>query len=134
MPDLLQVVADLVWVGLALVWLAYIRSSNRSRMGAARNECINCGAAIEPFAGISLTGRRTLCAGCFRRTQRNYRAAPWLCFTLSACFVIAGPFIVADDYRYFGTRDPLLDAGVLVGGTLLVGLPGWLLRRLGRNG
>jgi hypothetical protein len=74
-----------------------------------------------------------MCATCFSRTRRNYRAASWLFLGLSALFVAAGPFIVAADYHRFGRQAAIDDAVGLVGVILVAGLPGWLLRRLGRE-
>jgi hypothetical protein len=133
MPDSLQLVGGLVWAGLIAAWLAYNRSASRVRVAAGRGECATCGAAIDEAPGNSVTGRGVMCAACFSRTRRNYRAASWLFLGLSAMFFAAGPFIVAADYQRFGTQAALDDAVMLVGVILIAGLPGGLLRRLGRE-
>ena len=127
MPDLSQLVAGLVWAGLIAAWLAYQRSAARARDGA----CANCGAVIDPPPVISATGRSELCANCFSLTRRNYRAASWLFLGLAIFFLVFGPIVVVGEYRRFGLRTAAEAAAILLGVTLLTGLPGWWLRRLG---
>lgn len=133
MPDLLQLVVGLIWAGLIGAWLAYQRSAARTRVTQGRGACASCGAVIDAPPIISVTGRSELCANCFRRTRRNYRAASWLFLGLGVLFLVVSPIVVAGEYRRFGMRTAVEAAAILLGLTLLTGLPGWYLRSLGRS-
>ena len=134
MPDLPQIVAGLVWAGLIGSWLVYQRSAARARVSPGQGACARCGVAIDPPPLLSATGRSELCSSCFSVTKRNYRAASLFFLGLSVFVVALGPVVVIADYRRFGVGSAAKAAALLFGGTLLTGVPGWFLRRLGRDG
>ena len=132
MSDPGQIVVGLLWAGIIAAWLAYAKSTARSHF-STDGGCSNCGAALDRPARLSATGRDGLCNKCFGNTRRHYRIASWFFLGLASLYLALSPVVGVAVYRRSGAASALGVVAIILAVSLVVAIPGWLLRKIGRG-